>query len=153
MDDDRVVFYVNGIEVLALDRDAASIGEETPGVFRVAGSEDPFFFHPSQRESFVIDLAGEATTTAQRVKMASSQASPRPGSVTGTSVAPKSRVAAGLLAIFLGGLGVHKFYLGEVGLGVVYLVFVWTFIPALIGFIEGIIYLTMSDEAFAARYG
>lgn len=41
-----------------------------------------------------------------------------------------------LLALFLGGLGVHHFYMGKVGLGVVYLVFCWTFIPAIIGFIE-----------------
>ena len=35
----------------------------------------------------------------------------------------KSRVAAGLLALFVGGLGVHKFYCGHIGLGVVYLIF------------------------------
>lgn len=65
----------------------------------------------------------------------------------------KSRIAAALFAIFLGGIGIHKFYLGSVGLGILYLLFCWTFIPAIVGFIEGIIYLTMSDEAFAAKYG
>lgn len=65
----------------------------------------------------------------------------------------KSRLAAALLAIFVGGFGLHKFYLGQVGLGIVYLLFSWTFIPTVIGFIEAIIYLTMSDEAFAAKYG
>ena len=70
-------------------------------------------------------------------------------SQTGT----KSRVAAALLAFFLGGFGVHKFYLGRVAAGVLYLLFFWTFIPAIIAFIEFIIYLTMSDEAFAAKYG
>ncbi|MGH7159904.1 MAG: TM2 domain-containing protein [Acetobacteraceae bacterium] len=64
----------------------------------------------------------------------------------------KSRVAAGLLAIFVGGLGVHKFYLGEVGLGVLYLLFSWTLIPALVGLIEGIYYLCMSDARFARRF-
>lgn len=64
----------------------------------------------------------------------------------------RSRVAAALFGIFLGGLGIHKFYLGQTGLGIVYLLLCWTFIPALIGFIEGIIYLTMSDEAFSAKY-
>ena len=65
----------------------------------------------------------------------------------------KSKIAAGLFGIFLGGLGIHKFYLGQIGWGIVYLIFCWTFIPELVGFIEGIIYLTMSDEAFAAKYG
>ena len=64
----------------------------------------------------------------------------------------KNKIAAGLLGIFLGGFGIHKFYLSQIGMGVVYLVFFWTFIPAIVGFIEGIIYLTMSDEAFARKY-
>jgi len=65
----------------------------------------------------------------------------------------KNRVAAALLAFFLGGFGIHKFYLGQVGLGVVYLLFFWTFIPAIIAFIEFILLLTMSDEAFNQKYG
>lgn len=64
----------------------------------------------------------------------------------------KSKIAAGLLGIFLGGLGIHKFYLGKAGMGVLYLLFCWTFIPSLVGFIEGIIYLTSSDEAFYYKY-
>ena len=65
----------------------------------------------------------------------------------------KSRVAAALLAFFLGGIGVHKFYLGRPVWGILYLLFCWTFIPAIIAFIEFIIYLCMSDDAFAAKYG
>jgi TM2 domain-containing membrane protein YozV len=65
----------------------------------------------------------------------------------------KSRVAAALFALLLGGLGIHKFYLGRVGQGILYLIFFWTFIPAVIAFIEGIIYLTKSDAEFAAEYG
>ena len=64
----------------------------------------------------------------------------------------KSKIAAGLLALFLGGIGIHKFYLGKVGLGVVYILFCWTFIPALIAFIEGIILLTSSDHNFQMKY-
>ena len=63
----------------------------------------------------------------------------------------KSKVAAGLLAILLGGLGIHKFYLGKVGLGVVYLLFCWTGVPEIIGLVEGIIYLTDSDESFQLK--
>ena len=61
--------------------------------------------------------------------------------------------SAAVLAFFLGGLGVHKFYLGRAAWGILYLLFFWTFIPAVISFIEFIIYLTMSDEAFAEKYG
>jgi TM2 domain-containing membrane protein YozV len=65
----------------------------------------------------------------------------------------RNRIAAALFAIFLGGFGVHKFYLGRVGQGILYLIFCWTFIPSFIGFIEGIIYLTKSDQEFAVEYG
>ena len=64
-----------------------------------------------------------------------------------------NRIAAALLALFLGGLGLHKFYLGRAGQGVVYLLLCWTFIPALLGLIEGIAYLCSSDEGFARKYG
>lgn len=71
----------------------------------------------------------------------------------GQSTGQKSRIAAALLAFFLGGFGVHKFYLGRVGWGIIYLIFFWTFIPAIIAFIEFIIYLCTSDEDFAKKYG
>lgn len=63
----------------------------------------------------------------------------------------KNRVTAGLLAILLGGIGVHKFYLGKTGVGLIYILFCWTGIPAIIGLIEGIIYLTQSDEDFRIK--
>lgn len=65
----------------------------------------------------------------------------------------KSKVTAGLFALFLGGIGVHKFYLGRPLAGVIYLLLFWTLIPAFIAFIEGLIYLTMSDDAFRRKYG
>ena len=41
-----------------------------------------------------------------------------------------------LLALFLGGLGIHKFWLNEVRLGILYLVFFWTFVPALVAILD-----------------
>jgi TM2 domain-containing membrane protein YozV len=83
----------------------------------------------------------------------SAKVCPSCGAQQAGMVGQKSRVTAALLAFFLGGFGVHRFYLGSIGLGILYLVFFWTFVPAVIAFIEFIIYLTMSDEAFAAKYG
>ena len=85
----------------------------------------------------------------------------------------KSKVVAGLLGILLGALGIHKFYLGSWGWGLLHVInilivmpvsaalsvlligipflilsCVWAFIP----FIEGIMYLVMSEEAFAEKY-
>lgn len=66
----------------------------------------------------------------------------------------KNKTTAGILAILVGGLGVHKFYLGRVGVGIVYIIFCWTMIPSLIALIEGIIYLTFNgtDEEFTVKY-
>ena len=64
----------------------------------------------------------------------------------------KSKVAAGVLGIVLGGFGVHRFYLGQVGLGILYLLFFWTGIPWIIGWVDGIIMLTADDDAFNFKY-
>ncbi|MEL7141303.1 MAG: NINE protein [Cyanobacteria bacterium J06643_4] len=64
----------------------------------------------------------------------------------------KDKTTAAILAIFLGGIGIHKFYLGETGAGIIYLIFACTGIPYFIAFIEFIIYLTMSDAQFNAKY-
>ena len=63
----------------------------------------------------------------------------------------KSKIAAGILAIFFGGIGIHKFYMGKIGMGILYLCFCWTGIPEVVGFIEGIIYLCSSDENFQLK--
>ena len=52
------------------------------------------------------------------------------------SRAQKNRTTGLLLTLFLGGVGGHRFYLGQTGSGIVYLIFCWTFIPAIIAFFE-----------------
>ncbi len=68
-------------------------------------------------------------------------------------IGQKNRVIAAVLAFCLGGFGAHKFYLGQIGWGIVYLIFFWTFIPAIVAFVEFVIYLCTSDEDFARKYG
>jgi hypothetical protein len=65
---------------------------------------------------------------------------------------PKSRTTAIILALFVGGLGIHKLYLKE-GRWWIYLIFCWTFIPVIISLYDLIQYAMMSDEAFHAKYG
>lgn len=64
----------------------------------------------------------------------------------------KDKITAALFALFLGGFGIHKFYLNRPVQGIIYLLFFWTFIPALIAFVEGIIYLTMDETTFSIKY-
>ena len=65
----------------------------------------------------------------------------------------KSKLVAALFALFLGSFGIHKFYLRRVGMGILYLIFCWTFIPSVLGFIDAILLLIMSDEDFNRKYG
>ena len=66
----------------------------------------------------------------------------------------EKKVVAGILGILLGGLAIHKFYLGYTKEGVIQLIIsVCTCgLGGIIGLIEGIIYLTKSDEDFVATY-
>ena len=72
--------------------------------------------------------------------------------------ASNKKLAAGLLAIFLGSFGVHKFALGYNTAGLIMLLVtvltcgVAGFVMGVIGIIEGIIYLTKSPEEFDAIY-
>ena len=62
------------------------------------------------------------------------------------------KLEAALLAIVGGCIGMHKFYLGKMGQGLIYLIFCWTFIPAIIGFVEGLRYIFMSKKNFDIEY-
>jgi len=64
----------------------------------------------------------------------------------------KDKTVAALLTFFLGGFGIHKFYLGETVAGVFYLLFCWAFIPSILAFFDFIGLLVTSQEAFDARY-
>jgi TM2 domain-containing membrane protein YozV len=78
------------------------------------------------------------------------------------------KLAAGLCGILIGGLGVHKFILGYQQEGFIYLAMLGVAlvitvitcgmgafllaIPGILGLVEGIIYLTKSDEEFVNTY-
>ncbi|HWT73017.1 MAG TPA: NINE protein [Oxalicibacterium sp.] len=70
----------------------------------------------------------------------------------------KDKTVAGLLAIFLGGFGAHRFYLGK-WWGVLYLLFFWLWVPGIIALIEGIVFLCTDDRKWddkhndGCRYG
>lgn len=81
---------------------------------------------------------------------------------SGAAAGSKGKVAAGLLGIFLGWIGIHKFYLGYNKEGLIMLLVsllggmiscgAATGIMSVIGLIEGIIYLTKSDDEFEQLY-
>ena len=69
----------------------------------------------------------------------------------------KSRLAAAFMALFFGGFGVHKFYLGDAAGGIFYLflMFVtarWFPVSSLLGIFDAIRLFSMSDEEFDGKH-
>jgi TM2 domain-containing membrane protein YozV len=68
----------------------------------------------------------------------------------------KNRTTAALLALIFGVFGMHYFYLNRIGLGIMCLIFTFTGglmpVAAIIGFVNFLILLTMSDDDFNKRY-
>ena len=70
----------------------------------------------------------------------------------------EKKIPAGILGILLGALGIHKFILGYTKEGIIMVLvtvlsfFTLSFVTGIIGLVEGILYLTKSDEDFAATY-
>lgn len=93
---------------------------------------------------------------------------PAPSVASSPAAAPSSgspkdkKILAGIMAILFGGLGVHKFILGYTKEGVIQLIVGLVFlvlscgtlylVPWIVGLVEGIIYLTKSDEEFEQTY-
>ncbi len=105
---------------------------------------------PKSNQSVDFEVEGD---TAKSIYLVSSSGAAGGGT--------SSKLIAGLLAIFIGCLGVHKFYIGCTTAGIVMLVvFLFGFILlglpsliiAVIAFIEGLIYLFKSDDDFEQIY-
>lgn len=62
----------------------------------------------------------------------------------------KDKNVAALLALFGGSLGIHRFYLGQIGLGIVYLFLFW--MSWLIGLIDFFVFLSMDQKEFDLKY-
>jgi TM2 domain-containing membrane protein YozV len=81
-----------------------------------------------------------------------------PNALYAVNAERKSKIAAGILAILLGAFGAHKFYLGYTTSAVIMLLVslltlgLGAVVMGVIGLVEGILYLTKSDEEFYQAY-
>lgn len=64
----------------------------------------------------------------------------------------KNKVVAAILALLVGFIGIHRFYLRQVGLGILYLLFSLTGISGIVAFIDFIMFLVMSKSEFDSKY-
>jgi len=77
---------------------------------------------------------------------------PNPNYMMNNNVSTKSKTTAGILALLLGGIGIHYFYCGKPLPGVIFILLCWTWIPSIIAFVQGIMMLTMTEEQFNHKY-
>jgi TM2 domain-containing membrane protein YozV len=141
------------------------------------GAENPLAPRPPQTPApypppYAYPSVSPYPPAAQRPvgEFAAAAAQGRLTSWTGQPLSPgfvDKKVVAGILAILLGQLGIHKFILGYTNAGIIMLAvtlvsYVLTFVVigvlgilamSVIGIVEGIIYLTKSDDEFVVRYG
>ena len=136
-------------KIIEISPNRISIGTDD-GSIREVRPED-LAFSPQLGDE--VEVFESGTRVIVQKKESSQQNVPNGGihinvenSVSGTPAAAGggkvvSKIAYVLLALFLGGLGIHKFYAGKTAAGVLYLLFCWTLIPGILAFIEAIIAL------------
>lgn len=140
-------------KIISIDNDIVSIGTENGGIKEVriidlnfapeVGDEVEIF---ETETKTVITKKEEKKQETQmpnggiNINVANTQTAGQPVYMANGTKAV-NKVVYCILILFLGGLGIHKFYAGKIGTGILYILFCWTFIPAFIAFIELIIAL------------
>lgn len=134
-------------KIIRISDDIISIGNEDGSFFDISKAE--IDFQPVLGDTVEVYTSGERVMVSRVNKVSSSVigATPQKEVLIYTGEHVVNQIVYCLFAIFLGAIGVHKFYAGRIGLGILYLLFCWTFIPALVGFIEGILALTKKVDS------
>jgi TM2 domain-containing membrane protein YozV len=111
---------------------------------------DPNWLSVDMIPEFATDKAAPAAGSVPFVPPTAGYGATTPG-----VAAPKDRMVAGILALLLGWLGIHHFYLGNTTTGIIYLAISLcsgTTIGWVLGIVDGIIYLTKPDDQFQRNY-
>lgn len=141
-------------KVIKIEGEIVSIGTNDGGIDEVRlcdlqfqpviGDEVELFRTENQTLVTKIEAKTETPNSGVNINVQNTNAVPQQTIYThGKAV---NKVVYCLLAIFLGGIGVHKFYANKIGIGIVYLLFCWTWVPSAIAFIEFIIGLTKKSD-------
>lgn len=73
-------------------------------------------------------------------------------STTTERIGMRDKNVAGILGLFFGWIGVHRFYLGQVGLGILYAILAVSGISFILGLIDAIVFFSMDKDAFDIKY-
>ena len=142
-------------KIIKIENGIVSIGTDNGGIDEARVSDLNFI--PSIGDEVEVYKTESKTIVVKKDKPQSGNSSGININVQNTAATPSNssysngkavnKVAYCILAFFLGGIGAHKFYAGKIGMGILYLLFCWTFVPAVISLIEFLIGLTKrADE-------
>ncbi len=144
-------------KIIKIDNDVVFIGTSEGGIKEVRTS-DMNFTPTIGDEVEIYETEGNIIVTKKEVQqqanpnsgininVSNNQGNANPVYVANNTKAV-SKVVYCLLAFFLGGIGIHKFYAGKIGTGILYIFFCWTAIPSFIAFIEFIVALCKKADA------
>ena len=131
-----------------MSEESKNLGDKAKDAFEDA-KEKASELKDDAKEAFE-DVKEEAKETAKEFKEGAKEAIDNLGGIGGEN----KKLLAGILAILIGSLGIHKFILGYTKEGIIQIIIsvVTCGIGGIIPFIEGIIYLTKSDDEFYQTY-
>ncbi|WP_298474397.1 NINE protein [uncultured Maribacter sp.] len=135
---------------------AKDLGENASEKFEEAKESAKEFAGEAKEKAseFAEDAKEAASEFAEEAKKTANDFADSAKEAFGGEGGENKKVLAGLLAILIGSLGIHKFILGYTKEGIIQIIasVVTCGIAGIVPFIEGIIYLTKSDEEFYNTY-